>query len=49
MRARCMLVSPARRRSGLDTVRVEVLRLPPLTLFALEDNPYIAQALEPTI
>ena len=38
-----MLVSPARRRSGLDSTRrdgatVEVLRLPPLTLFAPEDN-----------
>jgi hypothetical protein len=39
----CMLVSPARRRSG-STVRVEVLRLPPLTLFALEDNQSSASA-----
>ena len=39
----CMLVSPARRRSG-STVRVEVLRLPPLTLFALEDNQASASA-----
>ena len=37
-----MLVSPARRRIGLD---IEVLRLPPLsTLFALEDNQSSASA-----
>jgi hypothetical protein len=46
-------VSPARRAPALrarqyGTVRVEVLRLPLLTLFALEDNQSVAQALEPT-
>ena len=43
----CMLVSPAPGASG-STVRVEGERLPPLTLFALEDNQRLAQALELT-
>ena len=51
--ASCMVVSPARLRSGApgSTVRVEVLRLPPSTLFALEDNQSSASArsLEPTV
>ena len=38
-----MLVSPARRRIGLDSTG----RLPPLTLFALEDNQL--SSLEPTV
>ena len=38
-----MVVASARRAPG-STVRVEVLRLPPLTLFALEDNQSSASA-----
>ena len=38
-----MVVSPAP-GAPVSTLRVEVLRLPPLTLFALEDNQSSASA-----